>query len=367
MQNEPTATVIIPVWNTAPWVGKLISRIENQTLQNWECFLVDDGSTDGSGAVCDEAARRDARFRVIHQPNSGVSAARNAALEKARGRWVFFFDSDDQVSTRLLEEAVRLKTRQPEAMVTWSRTIREEEFLAADSRPLTHTSSTRQALSFRDELFGLVTQRVFDLAFIRQKGLAFDEKLGEPGHVYEDGDFYTRYVNSRWPGGDFPVLIIDQPLYYYNQENENSIMHRHSRLEARQNVQPETDPLQPEAGYWQKAIRDGQAALSTLRVEEDPPGARHFARHFLRALAFGIYSARALGEELPRGLYRDPFVKELFRICKAARLYSPYCVLMRLHATRFIARFYVWDEEKSIWYWRFYEIFYRLFYRGYEK
>lgn len=367
MNLDPVVTVIIPVWNTERWVGRLIENIRSQTFTDWECILVDDGSPDNAGAICDAAARSDERFVVIHQQNSGVSAARNAALERAKGRWVVFFDSDDCVDTRILEEAVRLQAEDPMAMVTWAHTVDEKEFLAAAQRPLSCTVSTRAALSFRDDLFGLVTQRLFDLDFIRKSGLCYDLSLGEPGHVFEDGDFYTRYVNARWPSGDFAVKVIDQPLYYYNRENENSIMVRHNQLEEEAAVRPETELSQPESGYFEKALQDGRAALAAIRVEEDPMGARHFARHFLRAVAFGIYSAKELGEPLPKGLYKDPFVQQLLAICKKTRAYSPYCLLLRLHLTRFIARFYVWDEEKNIWYWRFYEIIYRLFYRGYEK
>lgn len=88
-------SVIIPVYNTAQYLPRCLDSILAQTHTELEILLVDDGSTDGSGAICDDYAARDGRIRVIHQANAGVSAARNAGLEHAAGAWLGFLDSDD--------------------------------------------------------------------------------------------------------------------------------------------------------------------------------------------------------------------------------------------------------------------------------
>lgn len=96
-------SIIIPVYNVAAYLRECLDSVLGQSFADWEVICVDDGSTDGSGAILDEYAARDERFRIIHQPNAGVSAARNAGLETARGEWLWFVDADDAVHPDALE------------------------------------------------------------------------------------------------------------------------------------------------------------------------------------------------------------------------------------------------------------------------
>ena len=98
----PFFSIIIPVYNVAPYLRECLDSVLAQTLTDWEAICVDDGSTDGSGAILDEYAAKDKRFRVIHQKNAGVSAARNKALDEALGDWICFLDGDDVWNERLL-------------------------------------------------------------------------------------------------------------------------------------------------------------------------------------------------------------------------------------------------------------------------
>ena len=90
-------SVIVPVYNVEPYLRKCVDSILAQSYSNLEVILVDDGSPDGCGAICDEYAAKDARVRVIHKPNGGVSDARNAGLDIMTGDYVAFVDSDDWV------------------------------------------------------------------------------------------------------------------------------------------------------------------------------------------------------------------------------------------------------------------------------
>ena len=90
-------SIIVPVYNVAAYLRECLDSVRAQTFADWECVCVDDGSTDGSGAILDEYAAKDGRFRVIRQANAGVGAARNAALEAASGEWLGFIDGDDTV------------------------------------------------------------------------------------------------------------------------------------------------------------------------------------------------------------------------------------------------------------------------------
>lgn len=96
-------SVVIPVYNCAPYLDVCLQSLADQTLPGWEALLVDDGSTDGSAALCDAWARKDARFRVLHQQNAGVSAARNAGIDAARGNYLAFLDGDDRLEPAYLQ------------------------------------------------------------------------------------------------------------------------------------------------------------------------------------------------------------------------------------------------------------------------
>ena len=89
----PAISIIVPVYNTEKYLQRCINSILNQTFSDFELILVDDGSTDSSGAICDEYAEKDSRIRVFHQSNQGQAAARNHAVSDAHGRYVCFIDS----------------------------------------------------------------------------------------------------------------------------------------------------------------------------------------------------------------------------------------------------------------------------------
>ena len=91
-------SIIVPVYNVEKYLRECLDSISQLKTVTWEAILVDDGSTDTSGQICDEYATQDSRFRVIHQKNAGVSAARNAGLDAAKGEWIWFVDSDDSIN-----------------------------------------------------------------------------------------------------------------------------------------------------------------------------------------------------------------------------------------------------------------------------
>ena len=102
--SEPLISVIVPVYNNEEQLGRAVESVLAQTHRNLEIILVDDGSTDGSGAICDRFARRDSRVKVVHQDNKGVSAARNVGLDTASGEWIGFVDGDDWVKPEMYVE-----------------------------------------------------------------------------------------------------------------------------------------------------------------------------------------------------------------------------------------------------------------------
>lgn len=105
--SRPLVSIIIPVYNTENFLGRAIDSVLAQSYVNIELILVNDGSSDRSGEICDEYARNYSRVKVIHQPNSGVSSARNAALDVCTGEYIQFVDSDDEIESKMTESLVK--------------------------------------------------------------------------------------------------------------------------------------------------------------------------------------------------------------------------------------------------------------------
>ena len=102
----PTISIIVPVYNTEKYLHRCIDSILAQTYTDFELLLINDGSTDKSGAICDEYAAKDNRVRVFHKENGGVSSARNLGLDEAQGEWICFVDSDDYVFEEFLQNFI---------------------------------------------------------------------------------------------------------------------------------------------------------------------------------------------------------------------------------------------------------------------
>lgn len=146
---NPTITIIVPVYNVEAYVRKSLQSIADQTFTNWECIVVDDGSTDGSGAICDEFAARDPRFKVIHQQNKGLPGARNSGMDIAQGRYIGFIDSDDYIHPdmyKVLLEAIE-KT-DADLAISQVRMVNsmEEQFLP--NPPLEFSVKTREQMFY---------------------------------------------------------------------------------------------------------------------------------------------------------------------------------------------------------------------------
>lgn len=103
MKNLPLISVVIPVYNVEKYLINCIKSVVNQTYHNFEIILINDGSTDDSGKICDEYKEKDDRIRVIHKENGGLSSARNMGIEESKGEYITFIDSDDDIIEKYIE------------------------------------------------------------------------------------------------------------------------------------------------------------------------------------------------------------------------------------------------------------------------
>jgi len=112
-------SIIVPVYNVEKYINRCLDSILNQSFSEWECILIDDGSSDNSGKICDEYTKKDSRFRVIHQENSGVCVARNVGIECAKGEWLGFVDADDWISSETYKIALECAEANDAEVVQW--------------------------------------------------------------------------------------------------------------------------------------------------------------------------------------------------------------------------------------------------------
>ena len=114
MKSDPEISIIIPVYNVAPYLRVCLNSILSQSFGDFETIVINDGSTDNSGDIGDEYAQKDNRIKIYHQENRGISSALNIGLETAKGRWIYFVDGDDWLSFDALKRMVQCLDNNPE-------------------------------------------------------------------------------------------------------------------------------------------------------------------------------------------------------------------------------------------------------------
>ncbi len=220
MPCMPRISVIVPVYKVEQYLPKCIESILEQSLADFELILVDDGSPDGSGAICDRYAQRDSRLRVVHKPNGGVSAARNTALDLAAGQWVTFIDSDDWVAPHYLETLLGLA----EGDGGFDLVIGGYTAMSGNKpdRRLAFPDAAIGSERFADLFtkhriydYGYIASKLYRRELVEQHGLRFNTAVS----LGEDSFFMLDYLchASR-------VRLISVPdLYFYNFDTGASL------------------------------------------------------------------------------------------------------------------------------------------------
>lgn len=132
----PVISIIIPVYNTSQYLRECLDSICTQSYTDWECLLVDDGSTDDSGDICDKYAEKDSRFKALHIKNGGASCARNYGIGKACGEWIAFVDSDDKVLPDYLRNLINAVESERADVVLSNYGGRQEDMHIKENRRL---------------------------------------------------------------------------------------------------------------------------------------------------------------------------------------------------------------------------------------
>lgn len=219
MKSIPKISIIVPVYNTEKYLSRCIDSILLQTFTDFELLLIDDGSKDRSGHICDEYAEKDSRVRVFHKPNEGVSSTRNLGLDKARGQWITFCDSDDWLDESMCEEMYKVIMFEQADIAYCDINMIFKDY-----------SSIYKAATYSPQktvfLNNFISSTLTSLCnIIVRKSLIEDNKIRCPEDaVYaEDYHMATRllfFANK--------ICYIDKPLYNYNRVNETSALHTFS-------------------------------------------------------------------------------------------------------------------------------------------
>ena len=176
----PKASVIVPVYNVEAYLEKCVQSILRQTEQDFELLLVDDGSTDSSGQLCEGLAKKDSRIRVIHQENQGLGGARNTGIREAKGDWLLLVDSDDWIEPQILEKALEAGLREEADMVVFPfRSVDEEGRELAVFR---ENIPVGRAFALKERKDILLTapvawNKLYRTAFFRETGLAYPSRV----------------------------------------------------------------------------------------------------------------------------------------------------------------------------------------------
>ena len=186
----PVISVIVPVYNVEKYISMCIDSILAQTFSDFEVLLIDDGTPDKSGEICDEYAKRDNRIRVFHKDNDGASSARNFGLDNATGEWVTFIDADDWVSTSFIENLYNpiLTDNTLEFVQAGCTNYRNNE-IAEIEQQYEFLLSDNPVYLF-NHFRGLTVSKLFNLNIIRTNELNFDEKM----RIGEDMAFTLDYI-----------------------------------------------------------------------------------------------------------------------------------------------------------------------------
>jgi len=311
----PEISVIVPVYKAEDYLHACVDSILSQTVSDFELILVDDGSPDGCGAICDDYAARDSRVRVIHQENQGQAAARNHAFSIAKGEWVCFVDSDDAVHPQMLERLGQAAAESGAAM-SMCRMLEAPKIPEDFSAPV---EVNWELLSMEEAplvaLFdaGDYPGWVACAKLIRRE--LVQSHLFCPGRVYEDNE-----AVCHWIYGAKTIASIPHSLYFYRTNPGSTTQSRFSMKKL--------DYLWALEGIIRFYSSVGYTTLrerfGTLYAEE-AAGDYHRVKHELndpKAARDIEKAARRLGREIP-------FTKAQFETMfsamhpKLTRLYWP--------------------------------------------
>lgn len=205
---NPLISIVVPVYNVELYLDECLDSIVEQTYQNIEIIIVDDGSSDNSSTLCDQWALKDARIRVIHQPNSGLSEARNRGIEIASGQYIYFVDSDDRIDKFLCQRIIDIFQKDCADIVVFGLSR-----ITASNETISSEPGKEMCLNKEGALKALYSGEIKDYAWNKVYKRAVWKDVRFPtGRAYEDiGTMYKVFLNAD------TICCIPDVLYFYRK------------------------------------------------------------------------------------------------------------------------------------------------------
>lgn len=213
-RNDSLISIIVPVYNVEQYLSRCVDSLVNQTYHNIEIILVDDGSPDRSGEICDEYAKKDKRVKVIHQSNGGLSDARNTALDIAKGDYLMFVDSDDWIEKKTCEILNRLASdNKADTVIFGLNFVFDSGKVIRSKRGMAGLTDKNMCMKYlihnvaRGGIFNYACNKMFSSHLF--EGLRFPV-----GRLAEDQDVIYKLIHRSQR-----IYVTEQPLYNYYQRD----------------------------------------------------------------------------------------------------------------------------------------------------
>ena len=257
----PKISVIVPVYKAEAYLRRCVDSLLAQTFQDFELLLVEDGSPDRSGAICDEYAQQDSRVRVFHKENGGVSSARQCGLDNAHGDYTIHADPDDWVEPDMLEALYAKATAEDADMVICDFYVEQngtQTYCRQEPSALDHETVLRELFQ---QLHGSCWNKLVKRACYNAFGVSFPQGID----IWED-----KYVCCSLLMHDIKICYLNKALYHYDRNaNENSIVKNKSLKELRAQIAfaQYFEPLLKETGQFSQEILHMKATVKVLGFE----------------------------------------------------------------------------------------------------
>ncbi len=303
MRDQGLVSIIVPVYNVYSYLAQCLDTLCGQTYQEIEIILVDDGSTDGSGAICDRYAQTDSRIRVLHKENQGVSAARNDGIDSAEGKYLIFVDADDCIRPELVE--VYMQAAEPGVTVVCGATTNEKmwrSFQSSDWKQYVEYQEEKRFMHvYYDDHINPPFNKLYDTAVIRKHGIHFPEDMS----LGEDLWFNLSYQEKF--RGDWK--IIRKPFYYYRENRDGSLSnsYRKDLFEIQRKTADVLYRFMDNIGIWGE---DSQKVYYEM----------YWDRLFLTARMYRAYERTHPEEKRLKEILSHPIWREVWQECRNRKL-----------------------------------------------
>lgn len=323
MQNTPFFSIITPVYKGLDFLDSCTACVLGQTFADFEYLLIDDGSPDDSGKRCDQLAKTDARLRVIHQKNGGISNARNAGIRAARGKYLLFLDQDDQISLHLMQAIYDCLARYgTQDLVSWRFCTQADKLRTQPPIVTMEVDGPSLAVLYESGTFHNIWVKTFQLDFVRRHGIQFDETNRDGTEDFPFVCAYYRAWFAQHP--DAVVHLFQDTLYYYKMDNDASV----------------SKWLHP---YRVGHLDDYAALMQDMDTVYRAPLLSQGALYgqCLATLAYGVYSTpRGKRAQLRRDLFQNPKFTRIITTLQQNRMFSFFYPAFRLKSSAAVSFLY---------------------------